>query len=444
MTGQHISKLSLFFIALDVVALLFSSFSMHYVYLGSVSLTPEYQQALLLSIILFLWTSSATGVYQSWRGKSFFSEFKPLFISIVLVFAILVFLWFTLKIGSSYSRAWLLLWFFFAIFLLFVFRFLARSMLHILYRKGVGSKNIVLIGSGGWVDEVKNTIDSHSELGLVVIKSFKDAKSAVEFLESNSGNHINKIWMAMPIGEEMKATLNDLSNVTTDIFWLPDTSSFYLINHSVSYVKDMPVLSLSSNPIVGVKALMKWVEDKILSFIILIFISPIMIFIALGVKLTSRGDIFYRQERVGWNGKKFNMLKFRSMASDAEKNTGAVWAAKNDSRVTKFGAFLRKTSLDELPQFLNVLKGDMSIVGPRPEREVFVDKFKDEIPGYMRKHMVKAGITGLAQVKGLRGNTDLNRRIKYDLIYINNWSLFLDIKIIFLTALKVFIDKNAY
>jgi putative colanic acid biosynthesis UDP-glucose lipid carrier transferase len=167
-----------------------------------------------------------------------------------------------------------------------------------------------------------------------------------------------------------------------------------------------------------------------------------MLLISIAVKLTSPGPIFYKQERVGWNNKPFYMVKFRSMAVDAE-NDGVQWGGAQTMKVTPIGKFIRSTSLDELPQFINVLLGDMSIVGPRPERTVFVDQFKHDIPGYMQKHMVKAGITGLAQVRGWRGDTDLNKRIESDLDYIKNWSLWLDIKIIFLTVFKGFVNKNA-
>lgn len=193
----------------------------------------------------------------------------------------------------------------------------------------------------------------------------------------------------------------------------------------------------------GMNQLVKWLEDKVVSSLILLLISPLMIFLALGVMLTSRGPVFYRQERVGLNNKPFHMLKFRSMPVDTEK-TGVHWGGSAAKATTRFGQFIRKTSLDELPQFLNVLKGDMSIVGPRPERPMFVEQFKEEIPDYMKKHMVKAGITGWAQVHGWRGDTDLKTRIEYDLYYIENWSLWLDLKIIVMTVFKGFVNKNAY
>jgi len=188
---------------------------------------------------------------------------------------------------------------------------------------------------------------------------------------------------------------------------------------------------------------LKRTEDIVLSIIILSLISPIILIVAIGVKATSPGPIFYRQTRVTLNNKNFGMLKFRSMPIDTEKN-GVQWGASKSKTNTKFGQFIRASSLDELPQFLNVLKGDMSIVGPRPERDIFIDKFAQDIPNYMDKHKVKAGITGWAQINGWRGDTSLEKRIEFDLYYINNWTLWFDIKIIFLTIFKGFVNKNAY
>jgi len=187
----------------------------------------------------------------------------------------------------------------------------------------------------------------------------------------------------------------------------------------------------------------KRAEDIVVATIILILISPIMLIVAIGVKVTSPGPIFYRQTRVTLHNKNFKMLKFRSMPTNAEQN-GVQWGDSKSKTNTKFGQFIRATSLDELPQFLNVLKSDMSIVGPRPERDIFIDKFAQDIPNYMDKHEVKAGITGWAQINGWRGDTSLEKRIEFDLYYINNWSLWFDIKIIFLTIFKGFINKNSY
>ncbi len=184
--------------------------------------------------------------------------------------------------------------------------------------------------------------------------------------------------------------------------------------------------------------------STVLALLALVVLSPLLVLLALLIKVSSPGPILYRQERMGLDGKTFSMLKFRSMAVDAESKSGPVWAKADDTRRTLLGSFLRKTSLDELPQFWNVFKGEMSLVGPRPERPVFVDRFKSEIPHYMLRHKVKAGITGWAQVNGWRGDTSLKHRIEFDLYYIRNWSYFLDIKILWLTLWKGFINRNAY
>lgn len=242
----------------------------------------------------------------------------------------------------------------------------------------------------------------------------------------------------------MRDILNLLRHSTVTVRLIPDIFGLSLLNHSLTEVAGLPVINVSVSPMHGANRAVKFFEDKIIASLILILISPLMAAIAIGVKLSSTGPIFYRQDRVSWNNKVFVMHKFRSMPIDCESNTGPVWAKPNQKRATKFGSFLRKTSLDELPQFLDVLLGNMSIVGPRPERPIFVDKFKDEIPDYMKKHMVKAGITGWAQINGWRGDSDLKKRIEYDLFYIENWSIWFDLKIIFLTIFKGFIDKNAY
>jgi exopolysaccharide biosynthesis polyprenyl glycosylphosphotransferase len=184
--------------------------------------------------------------------------------------------------------------------------------------------------------------------------------------------------------------------------------------------------------------------DVVGSAITLVILSPLMMFLAVLIKLDSEGPVFFTQERMGLDGKRFMMLKFRSMRTDAEEETGPVWATANDSRRTRLGIVIRRFSIDEFPQFINVLLGDMSLVGPRPERPIFVEQFKQNIPRYMDRHREKAGITGWAQINGLRGDTSIIERTKYDLWYIENWSVALDLRIIIRTILNVFMDRNAY
>jgi Undecaprenyl-phosphate glucose phosphotransferase len=212
----------------------------------------------------------------------------------------------------------------------------------------------------------------------------------------------------------------------------------------VSELDGLPIVSLREDPHGGADHVVKRAMDVAIASVALVVLAPLLLLIAALIKLTSRGPVLYRQERASLGGEPFQMLKFRSMRVDAEHQTGPVWAAQDDPRRTKLGTFLRSTSLDELPQLFNVLKGDMSIVGPRPERPVFIEKFRRTIPHYMLRHRVKAGITGWAQVNGWRGNTSLRKRVQYDLHYISNWSPWLDLRIIVMTFFRGMIDRNAY
>jgi putative colanic acid biosynthesis UDP-glucose lipid carrier transferase len=238
--------------------------------------------------------------------------------------------------------------------------------------------------------------------------------------------------------------VNELQHTAVDIRLVPDIFGFRLINHSVSNVAGMSVINLSVTPMEGINLWIKTLEDKLIAAVVLVLVAPLLLLIAIAIKVSSRGPVFYRQARLSWNLREFTMYKFRTMPVDVEEGSGPVWAKEGEQRATPVGRFLRRTSLDELPQFWNVIKGDMSVVGPRPERPVFVEKLKREVPSYMQKHMVKAGITGWAQVNGWRGDTDLSRRIEHDLYYIDNWSLWLDLKIIFMTVFTGFVHKNAY
>jgi Undecaprenyl-phosphate glucose phosphotransferase len=206
----------------------------------------------------------------------------------------------------------------------------------------------------------------------------------------------------------------------------------------------LPMVSLQTSPLYGWDSVFKRIFDFIFGTLILVIVSPIMLIISLLIKLTSKGPILYKQERVGIDGRRFQMFKFRTMKVDAEKETGPVWAKKDDPRRTRIGAFLRKYSIDELPQLFNVLKGEMSLVGPRPERPNFVEEFRNRIPSYMLRHKIKAGMTGWAQINGWRGNTSIEKRIEHDLYYIQNWSIGFDLRVLIMTLWRGFLNKSAY
>jgi exopolysaccharide biosynthesis polyprenyl glycosylphosphotransferase len=223
---------------------------------------------------------------------------------------------------------------------------------------------------------------------------------------------------------------------------VPDLLQFIALRARLEDLDGVPVINLNDVPLQGLSAFIKRSLDVVISAGALVLMTIPGLLIAWMIKRTSTGPVFYAQERMGLDGRQFTVYKFRTMPVNAESETGPIWATENDSRVTRFGAFLRRHDLDEWPQFWNVLKGDMSIVGPRPERPFFVEQFKHRIPQYMLRHKVKAGITGWAQVNGWRGNTSLEKRIEYDLYYIENWSVTLDIKIMWLTVLRALSPKT--
>jgi len=230
---------------------------------------------------------------------------------------------------------------------------------------------------------------------------------------------------------------------TVDVKVVPDLYQYITLCGGLEEFGGLPIINLQSHPLAGWNLVFKRVFDVLLALVAILLTGPVMLVTALAVKLTSKGPILYEQERMGMDGATFHILKFRTMRTDAE-TSGAKMASKEDPRRTPIGTFLRKYSIDELPQFFNVLRGDMSLVGPRPERPVFIEDFKKQIPRYHLRHKVKAGITGWAQVNGLRGQTSIEKRIEYDLYYIENWSLLLDLKILVRTALGGFLSKNAY
>jgi putative colanic acid biosynthesis UDP-glucose lipid carrier transferase len=418
---------------------------------------PRYSLLILTGTLLLLAIFNGLGIYRSWRGSNLANLFGRVLLGWAAVVVTLLVLLFMLKLSDTYSRLWLSTWVLLAGSFLLAGRFALYGLLRWFRLRGKNHKRVVMVGQSEVARELLRRVRSSGWTGFDVVAVFDDQASSNGTFDGIPLHHelvgldgylrehdVAEVWITLPLRDEARVrdVLHLLRHSTVNIRYVPDIFAFRLINHGVSEVAGMPMLDLSTTPMTGMNRLVKAVEDRLISLLILTLISPVMITLAIGVKLTSPGPVFYRQERVGWNGKPFMMLKFRSMPVDTEKN-GVQWGNAQAKTNTWFGAFIRRTSLDELPQFLNVLKGDMSIVGPRPERTIFVEQFKDEIPDYMKKHLVKAGITGWAQVNGWRGDTDLAKRIEYDLYYIEHWSLWFDLKIIFLTIFKGFVNQNA-
>lgn len=342
---------------------------------------------------------------------------------------------------------------------LIVTRLLIRSAFRALRLRGFNQRYIVIAGEGPSVERLIERIDGFPELGLRVRGIVTQESSTVvgvggkpvlghfgqisEIIEHVAADEV-LISVPWSQQDEVSRLLELLKDETVDVRLVPDVHAYVTLGCEVEDFDGLPVVRINDSPLIGWYAASKRVTDILVAGVALILLSPLLVGIALLVRLSSPGPVLYRQERMGLDGRTFQMLKFRSMRADAEDATGAVWARESDGRRTLLGTVLRKTSLDELPQLWNVLRGEMSLVGPRPERPVFVHQFRKEIPHYMLRHKVKAGITGWAQVNGWRGNTSLRRRIECDLYYIQNWSYALDLKILTLTLWKGFVNKNAY
>jgi putative colanic acid biosynthesis UDP-glucose lipid carrier transferase len=399
-------------------------------------------------------------IYQPYRGTSLWIEVQGLFKAWLATVAIIAVLLILTKTTYVFSRLWLMTWAVASFAALAGFRMLLRLALRSVRRRGYNLRHIVVAGAGALGVEIARRLKAAPWTGLHVVAFFDDrpelAAGAVEGVPVGgtlddlaafvAREGIDQVWMALPLRAEQRAkqVLAALRATTAEVRYVPDIFGFQLLNHSVTEVAGLPVINLTESPMSGTNLLVKAIEDYVLAALIVLAISPLLAALAIGVKLSSPGPVLYRQRRVTWNGAQFEMLKFRSMPVDAEAGTGPVWARPGEDRATAFGRFLRRWSLDELPQFFNVLKGEMSIVGPRPERPEFIERFRDQIPGYMQKHLVKAGITGWAQVNDLRGNTDLARRIEFDLFYIDNWSVWFDLRIILMTAWQVVRSRHAY
>ncbi len=421
----------------------------------------RYQIAILVALLFTILVFSQFAVYRPWRGMRLIQEVKTISLAWITVLLGLVMLAFLTKTTTEFSRVWTISWWTATWLGIVMIRVVIRITMRFLRTRGWNKRQIVIAGAGALGQRIVQRIRLAEWTGLEVMAFFDDdaflrdqkiegipvVNNLDELPLYVVNNAIDQVWMALPLraDERLKSTIASIHELSSaEVRMVPDIYDFPLHNYSVSEVAGLPVLNLTDSPMFGINRVMKTMVDIFLSALALIVLSPLLVLLAIGVKLSSRGPVLYRQERVSWNGKRFNMLKFRSMPVAAEDQAGPQWTTATDQRATWFGSLLRRTSLDELPQFFNVLKGDMSIVGPRPERPVFVEQFRAEVPDYMQKHLVKAGITGWAQVNGWRGDTDLKTRVEYDLYYIENWSAWFDLKIMFLTLFKGLISKNAY
>ncbi len=446
--------------ASGVVTYYFSSAYQAFEMQGVLGLPEHYIKIIILAVVLTVIIFPVCTVYRVWRGTSTLTEIKYLATAWGLVGLSLAALAFFTKSGADFSRSWMGLWFLSTWVSLIAVRVVMRLILRYLRSSGYNHRHIVIVGTGEQAVVVADRLRRSTWFGLEIsalfgsstdrlpdwLKTKKIISDVDELRQYVDSGDVDQVWISLPHSEEatIREVISVLDGSVAEIRYVPDIFEYTLMHHSLSEIAGVPVVNISYSAIAGANKIVKAAEDYVLAGVLLLLASPVMLLIAVGVKRSSPGPVLYRQTRVGWNGQEFTIFKFRSMPVAVESESGPVWANGVDDRATKFGAFLRKTSLDELPQLLNVLKGEMSLIGPRPERPHFVEKYKDEVPHYMKKHLVKAGLTGWAQVHGWRGNTCLHTRIEHDLYYIENWSLWLDIKIIIMTVFRGLVHKNAY
>ena len=327
-----------------------------------------------------------------------------------------------------------------------------------LRRKGYNLRYMLIIGAGQVAADMVSRVRLHQEIGVQLVGCLsrdggeRRGPGGIPIVGSYNelGNFLNRadidqIVVALPLEDQqiLPDLMEELKDSVLDIKIIPDLYQFASVGGSIEEFEGLPVISLQGCPLDGINLFSKRVLDLFIATVALLIFAPVMALLAIMVKITSRGPILFKQERVSFDGSKFSIVKFRTMFTDAEAS-GPGWTKPGDDRVTPLGRLLRSTSLDELPQLFNVLRGDMSIVGPRPERPVYIKEFRQRIPRYMLRHKVPAGITGWAQVHGWRGDTSIDKRIEYDLYYIENWSLLLDIKIVCMTLINGFRNRNAY
>lgn len=413
--------------------------------------------SLVMVMVIFPVTFHQARLYATNRARTHLAEVFEIFKATITATLILVAV--TYFTRDRYSRGTLGIFVVYAFLLISATRLVSRQVLSELRKRGYNLKSILVIGSGELGQRVIDTIHGHRELGFRVVGALSSHPDSVGRVVHGapvlgqvddvdavlSRMPVDQVIIALPIEDQsiVKELMERLALSTVDVKIVPDLYQYITLCGGLEEFGGLPIISLQGGPLHGWNLVAKRLFDILVAGFVLLLSTPLLLIVAAGVKLTSRGPMLFRQERMGMDGKTFDILKFRTMRPDAESE-GAQMASAKDPRRTPIGGFLRASSLDELPQLVNVLVGEMSLVGPRPERPVFIEEFKRQVPKYHLRHKVKAGITGWAQINGLRGQTSIQKRIEYDLYYIENWSMLLDLKILVRTALGGFLSRNAY
>lgn len=469
----HSSKFTFLARCLDSLLIVFALWLVSPATIGNVG-SEEIANGILAALFM-QFSAEFAEIYRSWRADTIWSEAKQVLLCWFTSFsALLLIMGLFMQILSVPMWAVYMQWFALTLVLLLGWRLVARNVLYQLRRMGFNTRRVAVVGSSelaletahhllnctwagytfaGFYDD-RNGSDLHSDqerrLRMQNISVEQLAGGLRKLVQDARAGLLDSIFIALPLNAELRIQklVDELTNSTASVYLIPDLFTFELVHSRSINLNGIPAIGIVGEPHRGIQSLLKRVEDLVGASLILLMISIPMLLIAIGVKCTSRGPVFFRQTRYGLDGKSFKVWKFRTMKV-CEDDAGQIrQASRTDDRITPFGSFLRRTSLDELPQFFNVLQGNMSIVGPRPHAVAHNELYRGQIKGYMLRHKIKPGITGWAQVNGWRGETDtlekMQKRVEFDLHYIRHWSLTLDIKIVMMTLFKGFTNANAY
>jgi Undecaprenyl-phosphate glucose phosphotransferase len=426
--------------------------------IGGVAVRPFENYALQLLPILVVWgvAFKAFDLYRPHRLGSHLAEWFDIAKASTLGVLVLVSIMNFVFRDYDYSRLVIVMFWAISIAVASFSRAVFREALRVARRRGYNQRYAVIVGGGEPAAEVLRVLRRRPDVGIRVRGVLGDKYESVDgakwlgapedIRRVLDGQQLDIVIIALPHAEYPRLTeiLNQIGDDPVAIHLVPDIFGLASLRGGIEEFETLPIIHLRESPLHGWNLVLKRVFDVVVGTAALLTALPVMTIIAAIVRATSPGPILYRQERMGLDGRRFKMLKFRTMRPDAESDTGPTWAVPDDPRRTGIGAWLRRSSLDELPQLINVLRGEMSLVGPRPERPGFVEEFRTRIPGYMLRHKVKAGMTGWAQINGWRGNTSLEKRIEYDLYYIERWSLAFDLSILLRTLWRGFTNRNAY
>lgn len=411
----------------------------------------------LIAVLAFVLFGEVAGLYRIWRGNTIGRECQAIVKVWIWVIPAILLAGYFFKISAFYSRQVILVWFVLAPALMCGWRWVMRSMLARFRRKGLNTRRTAIYGEGNLAHRVEEVILSQADSGFRLVGRYADdsgsedkpvAGTLQDLVALAREGKVDHVYATVSLSdsETCNRMVRLFADTTAQVFIVPDLWLFDMLHSRWSQLGDLPVINVYDTPAYGVNSMVKRLFDLVVGSGLLLFLSPLIVCIALAVRLTSRGPVLFRQRRYGLDGREFRVWKFRTMTV-AEDGDHVLQAVPGDRRVTPLGHWLRKTSLDELPQLLNVLSGTMSLVGPRPHAVAHNQEYRDKIEGYMLRHRIKPGMTGLAQVRGYRGVTDtidkMEKRIESDLEYIRNWSLLLDIHILIRTALCLFRDPNA-